>query len=782
MRNYRWNFILLALFTSTTSQAKVNLIDITKKTAENQVRHLLEPVLDKFCHESCKLMSVSVSVDIAVNEEIAPGFDEVEARKTNELAPTAAQAKILIDDKVGPISRNKLLDLLQQYLDTLDFPVKIDTQIAHFPLPQGSESKIADLRDRITKQFISSTEDLLRQFCPNHCLLADYNLQADVVNGEEAQYGGSGEFIQDGDTAIRIKGISATLMMDEALTKDEQNNLLEMARLKTNSFKNVVFNAKVFKFPHPAPIPVNRTIASMPADSNGEDSKNSTNANNKTQNTSTASNIASEKNVSQKNTSENTSSNNTKQERFERIEKIERVENGDAVQAELQKFKVFGLIFSCSVLALLIFIAMTHIKFGSGSADQGPSRIQRVIESITSDPITQTSSQSTESLPNSDISNSGDAKLHSVSKRYEIELLTEELTAIYAQQPKVAKHVFTRILTEEGVETTSECIHIFGEGIVIDMLRDPSLQSDLNQLMEFYAKNSFELNDNEKLDLLRKLNNRTIAGKLALLGNRSSNIFDFLSEMDGLQILELVRTESLTVKSIVLTQCDPQKRSVVYAQMSPEIRMQLLTELSRIDYLPRDYIFNVATALKRKKRENPRLNTEALPGSEVLVSLLERTGQSMQRNVVKTLEASNPDSARTLMGKLVSIDTLKYLRDGQLLEVVLSLKHDELIQFLKGSPDEVRTSIFAKSPKDLVLELEDELAQVGVISREVYQGIERKILNRIKVMSNEGHINLIETNERMFSGDLQDTSFIQTTAGIEEIKDNVRNIKKVAGW
>lgn len=99
------------------------------------------------------------------------------------------------------------------------------------------------------------------------------------------------------------------------------------------------------------------------------------------------------------------------------------------------------------------------------------------------------------------------------------------------------------------------------------------------------------------------------------MGSRSSSLFDFLAEMDGTQILELIRTESLTVKSIILTQCDTQKRAQIYTQLDQDVRLNLLSELSRIDYLPRDYIFNVANALKRKRRENPRLNTEALPGS-----------------------------------------------------------------------------------------------------------------------------------------------------------------------
>ena len=143
--------------------------------------------------------------------------------------------------------------------------------------------------------------------------------------------------------------------------------------------------------------------------------------------------------------------------------------------------KVFGLIFACSVLALLIFIATSAFR----TIDPNPSKIQRAIQSFTMDPVSSSIS------PNrpADSGHTKEEKAGLLSKRYEIELLLEELTSIFAEQPKVAKQVFSRILTEEGVETTAECIHIFGEGIVVEMLRDPSLQTDITELMDYYAKN-----------------------------------------------------------------------------------------------------------------------------------------------------------------------------------------------------------------------------------------------------------------------------------------------------
>ncbi len=744
---------ILFLAINTTVNAAVSVYSATQKTAENQIRRLIEPVIEKYCRDQCKLMSVQVSVDVATQEEISPGFEDFDLPKNQDLAPSAAQVKILVDDQVGPVSRSKLVDLIQQYLDTLDYPVKIDTLVAHFPQPLGSAGKLSELRDKVSKEFKAAIEGLFQKFCPDQCLLTDFNLNTAAVNSEEAQYGTYGEYIQDGDTAIKIKELSATILLDENLPPEDRNNIIEMAKLKTSGFKNVNITAKAIKFPKPE---LNsyyaedgtlitggrRGLASAKSEKSTltSDSKN-----NSTHQNTTNSNLNSNATHNQKTSAqENKNETNQREEKYTRIEKIERVENGDAVQAELQKFKIFGVIFAGSVLLLLLLIFVMTLKPKSGSF----SHVYKMLNGIENTPGGEF--PLTGKLANPD-GETPQERHSNLNKRYEIERLIEELSSVFVQHPKVAKHVFTRILTEEGVETTAQYIYIFGETIVMDMLRDASLQTDMTELMEFYAKNPFELTDDEKIDLLKRLHNRTVAGKLAVMGNRSSNLFDFLTDMDGLQILELIRTENLTVKSIVLTQCDPQKRTTIFANLDDDIRMRILGELSRIDYLPRDYIFNVANALKRKRKENPRLNTEALPGSEVLVSLLERTSPEVQKTVVKTLESNNPDNARNVKGKLVSIETLRFLRDGQLLEVILSLRHDELIQFLKGASKDIRETVFSRSPKELVLELEEELEQAKLISRETYQNVERKILNRMKVMSNEGLINLIETNERMFS-------------------------------
>ncbi len=735
-------------------QSAANAVESTQRQSETQVRALIEPLLEKYCHDECKLMSVTASVDVAVPDEVSPGFDDMDPQAASRLAPSSARIKVLMDDKVGPVSRRKLLDLVQQYLDTLDYPVKVEVQLAHFPQPQGASGKVAELREGLSKKFKDRLDALFAQFCPDHCLFADFNLQTETVNSEEAQYGQPGEFLEDGGVAIRVKGISGTILVDDILTPEEAANIGEMARLRTNDFRNVTLTTKALKFPRPiADSPADRTLSSRdpryagPAGrSLASEQKTTENSQSSTdsrlvqnhQDTSRSDSTSQQRLNSQSQSQTNVS--DQREERFSRTEKIERVESGDAVQQELRVFRTYALIFGLVLLTILVFVAFAVLSPKGAQMNPLAGLFRDRDEDAPADEPASSSRAA---------SWSGD-RVKLVAMRYEIERLTEELFRIFSEQPKVAKQVFTRILTEEGVETTSSYIQIFGESVVMDMLRDPTLQADLNELMEYHAKNPVDLKDEEKYELLRRLHNRAIAAKMVVLGSRTSAQFDFLADMDGSQILELVRNESLTVKAIILTQCEQQKRSSIYSQLDEESRMKIMAELGRIDHLPRDYIANVASALRRKRLDTPRLNTEALPGSEVLITLLERAPSDMQSALMRNLERTNPDSARTVKSKLVSVNTLRYLQDNQILEVVLSLKHDELVQFLKATPDAVRTAVLSKAPSDLSGELSEEIAATKSVSRETYQNIERKVLNRMKIMVNEGLINLSDTNDRIF--------------------------------
>ena len=772
-------FLTLFLLAVTSATARdtgtTAAIESVKKTARTQIHAIIDPVFTKYCNEECKLLGIDVEIDVANADTISPGFDEVDASTRGELEPSSAEVKVLIDEKIGPNTRTRVMDLVNRYLETLDYPVKIATKTARFPSPAESATRVNELRERITKQYRSAVEEVITKYCPKDCLLSDYDLQTELVNIEEAQYGASGEYFETGGVAIRVKSIGAALLMDQSIPDGDRANLLEMAKLKVNSFKNSDLRVKTMSFPRfageageysgiatfvgadgktygrTASRDAKESLESKKSESH--ESKNQTHneirtaANTEANNRSSTTNNESATQNNRTTASETNTTKDQKIENYQRIEKIERVENGDALAGEFKEMRTYAGIFAAIILGLLAFIAFSTLRSRQTIETKGVASPLAAAPAPAALPMGEETRTSLAMEGGTPSSPSGSL----IGRRYEIDALRNELMAIYAEQPRVAKYVFGRVLTEEGIETMSGYLSIFGESVVLDLLRDPSLQHDLNELMEFYARTPIEIEDADKLEMLRKLHHRTVAGKMAVVASRSSAQFDYLAEMDGMQIMELVRNESLTVKAIILTQCDNQKRAAIFNAIDESTKMKLLSELSRIDYLPRDYIQNVANALKRKRLENPRLNTEALPGSEVLVNLLERSEPKVQQSVMKNLEMNNPESARVVKHKLVSIDTLAYLPDGQLLEVILSLRHDELLNFLKGCRDDIRASIFGKCPRDLVSDLEEELAAMVNPSRDIYGAVERKVLNRVKLMAQDTLVNLADVNDRLFA-------------------------------
>jgi flagellar motor switch protein FliG len=713
-----------------------------KKSGESQIKQVVEPIVEKYCHDQCRIVHVETEVDLAVDDLTTPGFEDGGGKVT--LAPAAGKIKLLIDENLGSKNRSMVVDMIKEHLLSLNFPVEVDVKVSRFPQPASSNYKVAELREKVSRDIKNSINSLLSQFCSKHCVLGEFDVQTEAVNPDDVDYASTQEYFQDGPAAVRVKSVKANIMVDEVLPPSEAAGILEMAKLKLGQFKNADITSQVMKFPKSAE-ELNSMIAAN-GKYNGNDRFPSSiqDGDGRELRDSKETKDSKELNESKDSKAEN----NNKSERFEKYEKIERVENGDAVQKTLDKFRMYGIIISAIMLALLITLVVTSFRkqiftslgFSGGGPD-GKASESKITHSYSFGGV-------------NDPSLTTDEKSALIARRIEANNMFNDMINIFGEQPKVAKYVFTNILTEEGVEEVAKYLEMFGESVVMDLLKDPGLQSDCAELMDFYTKNTFDLSEEEKFNLLKRLNHRTTTAKMQIYGSRSATLFDFLAEMESIQIADMIKNESNTVKAIVLTQCDQKKRQAVFNSCDEGTRLKLMTELSRIDHLPKNYIFNVASALRRKKAENPKYNTEALPGSDVLVSFLEKSGLETQKAIVHQLmSSSSGDAIHALKSKLASLESLRYMKDSQVTEVATSLKHDELVQFVKGTTPDIRDSILNKVSHDLAIEISEEIDLVEAVGRDTFNGIERKVLNKIKILANQGQINLAEVNEKMFANE-----------------------------
>src|SRR5690606_3062673 len=130
-------------------------------------------------------------------------------------------------------------------------------------------------------------------------------------------------------------------------------------------------------------------------------------------------------------------------------------------------------------------------------------------------------------------------------------------------------------------------------------------------------------------------------------------------------------------------------RRVVFEMFQGQARIDLMQELCRADAIPKDYLFSVANALHRKTTSSASYDTANLRSSEILYDLLERSPLNEQRALMHNLAQTNAEAARGLKMKLITIETLQFLKDGHLLDIVLNIDREELLAFMKAAPEHI---------------------------------------------------------------------------------------------
>ncbi|NBU72532.1 MAG: hypothetical protein EBS53_14005 [Bacteroidetes bacterium] len=346
-------------------------------------------------------------------------------------------------------------------------------------------------------------------------------------------------------------------------------------------------------------------------------------------------------------------------------------------------------------------------------------------------------------------SSGGVVSRETLSLKMKIEVLREELLKAFVDNPKVARDTFTRMLQEEGVDQTSRYVHIFGPMIIFDLMNDPSMQRDLSDLSEFYYKSTFAFTDEQTLELLSNLRTKVTASEIRVMTRKRTEQFDFLHRLDAAQIYSLILEEKPNIQSIVLTQLDHARRRNVFDLYTGEPRITIMRELCKADAIPKEYLANVAKALHKKVLSRTEFDTEQLRSSDIIIDLLEKAPLKDQRKLMADLVKTNPDAARLIKLKLVTVEMLPYIRDGHLLEIVMGLDRQELLPFLVGAPEHIRDLLLSKAPPELAQSWIEDIEQSAGIEDSRYRMAEMRILGRVRTLANNGAIRLVDINDRI---------------------------------
>lgn len=756
----------------------------------------VQTVLDRYCSQHCQLLEVKVEVHETIPDSDELGFESQNTAQDAKLEVQSVVPVIQIDNRVLPVDRDRLEQLLRNKIKGMapEHGIKwepVDLPAIGSSAPTPSEDLSAQLENRLRRVLNS----IIDRYCPDQCLLERIDVDALPV-GPEQLSSFPGDQVVVGKRAeggLRIQDIRVYLTLDENLMDDEQKRILRLMKAQTRFVNPVEFIVDATAFPETAldkkrkaqeesadPYGLEKlrqmltlfrdlagtkeVIQTMTSESRSNtESRSSAERMEKHEKDSESSSRTEKESESREQSSElNTQNKESLEKASDRRTDInnESVTNKTMSTEEMAAYAA-GFLLLVTLAAIVIMKVSATNKTARemvlASAGSGGASRRRAVAAASEDEgsgYAEGMTEGDEENPRSQSVRVSPAQLSQEKAMLALKLaqLKQDLVQQFVEQPRIARETFTRLLKDDGVAETAKYVHIFGQLIVFELLNDSSLKRDLYELSEFYHRSNFKFDQATELGLLERLKTMVTASEIRLLASQSSDRFGFLNRLDAQQIFNLVADEKPRVQSIVLTQLDRKLRSSVFEMYEGNAKIKLLEELSQAEAIPREFLFNVAQALQKKIQSRSEFDTEQLRSSDILLDLLERSNLRDQRRLMQTLERNNPETARGLKLKLVTVEMLSYLKDGHLLEVILGMEREDLLAFLVGCPDHIRDILLRKAPEELAQSWIEDIRNISGIDDNAYRTAEVKIKARLRGLANNGAISMLDINELIYSG------------------------------
>ncbi len=731
-----WGLVLslcLLLF-PTYAQAEVNTSTSYEKFVQenqSQAKGKIALILNQYCGNSCQYIDTQIEVDEKDPEDNDLGFEGLgnETDKKRTYFVSRLTVEIQIDQRVSTKDRERLGDLLSNQLKSIG-PAKILWSSIEFPKIDDQSPESEELKTSLERRVRTATEDLIQSYCPDACILSHIQITGKTVTGDQASRLPALEVVSSSSkkSFFQVEAVDIGVSLDEKLDEKIRSKILAVLKAKTQFVRPVHISVDIVPFPE---------TYSARQEKKQAESLDPYGLERLQKMLTLFRDLAGTKEIISKSSSESTS--DTK----DRITSSNSQEEGD------KKWFIYIII----LLLVGGFVAFMILRFANAGKDA--QFMMHAIKSKSSFEPSSVPAEAYESSPEpkrSGLGSSGSGSHQDLRARFRLDAMREELLKSMFESPTVAQATFGRMLQENGVEETAQYIQILGKTIVLELFNDPSLYRDLYELSEYCYKNELSISMKEEEKLLFSLKNKLTANEIRSLTQKGTEHFNFLNKLDAGQIFTLVTDEQPRTQSIVLTQLPPLQRRSVFNLYQGEKRVELLKELCKSDAIPKEYLANVGRALQKKVFSRPEFDTQNLRTSEVLLELLERSSLKEQRDLMHRLAENNPDGARSIKLKLVTIEMLPFFKDGHLLELVLGMSREDLLSFLVGSKSHIRELLLSHAPRELAESWMEDMESINSVDEEQYRIAELKILARIRALAASGAISLLDINDMIFSG------------------------------
>ena len=232
-----------------------------------------------------------------------------------------------------------------------------------------------------------------------------------------------------------------------------------------------------------------------------------------------------------------------------------------------------------------------------------------------------------------------------------------------------------------------------------------------------------------------------IIGRVGPVGTSVEVIKD-ISEMEGRQIFNLIKTEQPQTISFLLSYLDSAKSAEVFSLLSPDLREEVVERLGTIESTSLELVGKIARNLGKHYDTKVRPAFHRSGGVRAVADLLNQLDKEMSKNLLARLEERNATLSSAIRKKLFSFEDLNRLQPADLQRVLREVDSSNLAISMKSASETLRDKIYGGISKRAAESLKEELEMLGPVRLKDVETAQDAIIQVVRRLEEEGQITL----------------------------------------
>ena len=222
------------------------------------------------------------------------------------------------------------------------------------------------------------------------------------------------------------------------------------------------------------------------------------------------------------------------------------------------------------------------------------------------------------------------------------------------------------------------------------------------------------------------------------ISTSKSKPFEFLSECDPTDVLEILQREQPLVIAVVLAHIEAPRAAVLLQFLPPAIQGEVTRLIAVMDRTSTEFVRGIEAMLVKRLSSTGTFSLAG--GMENAVELINLVDAASEKRIVETLEDADPELADVIKKRLFGFDDIVRLDDRCVQKILRETDSQDLAKALKAANNEAQEKIFRNMSKRAAAMVREDMEYLGPIRISEAEESQQKILRIVRLLEETGEI------------------------------------------